>query len=750
VQSEIPPLAVKIPPRIARLEELAYNFWWSWHRQARDLFKTLDYPLWRSTGHNPVKMLLEVSPERLEELAADPTFLRQYDAVLMALDADLSNGHLWFPAHHPDLTARPVAYFSAEFGLHQSLPTYAGGLGVLAGDHCKEASDIGLPFVAVGFLYEMGYFRQRITADGWQEAIYPRFKPEEVAIREATPPQPPPPGGGEGRESLPPGGGEGGVFVPVEVGDRTVHVQVWHVQAGRTRLYLMDADNDLNAPWDRELTARLYGGDQEMRIRQEIVQGIGGLRVLRALGIEPLVFHLNEGHSAFLVLERARTLVEAGQSFDQARQAVQATTVFTTHTPVPAGHDVFPFHLVEKYFHAYWPRLGLSREQFLELGSPLQPPPPGGGEGGIWQQGFNMTALALRMCGYRNGVSKLHGEVSRRMFQSLWPDKPVEQVPISHITNGIHVPAWIGEAVNKIYRKYLRPDWIEWHDDPALWERILDVPEEELWAAHLHLKRKLMSLIRERARRWRIEGLMNPEQVLCAGPFLDPDALIIGFARRFATYKRATLVFHDLERLKRLLHDRYRPVQFIFAGKAHPADDGGKRLIQQVYNIARDPAMGGRIAFIEDYDLQVARYLVQGVDVWLNTPRRPYEASGTSGQKAAANGIPNLSVLDGWWAEGYNGANGWAIDAGQHYDDPAAQDAADAEALYRLLEKEVVPLFYKRDADDVPRGWVQVMKEAIRTVVPTFCARRMVKEYTEGFYIPAAKRAAEMGFSAVD
>ena len=707
MQTETSSLSAKIPPRITRLEELAYNFWWSWHRQARDLFKMLDYPLWRSTGHNPVKMLLDVSSERLEELTTDPLFLRQYDAVLIALDSDLNNGHLWFPSQYPDLTAHPIAYFSAEFGLHQSLPIYSGGLGVLAGDHCKEASDIGLPFVAVGFLYEMGYFRQHITADGWQEAIYPRFKPEEVAIREAL--------------------CDDGtcLFVPVEVGDRTVHLQVWHIQVGRTHLYLMDADNDLNAPWDRELTARLYGGDHEMRIRQEIVLGIGGLHVLRALDVEPLIFHLNEGHSAFLVLEHARELVKAGQSFDEARQVVQATTLFTTHTPVPAGHDVFPFNMIEKYFHAYWPHLGLSREQFLELGSHAG--------------GFNMTALALHMCGQSNGVSKLHGEVSRRMWQSVWPDSPVEQVPISYVTNGIHVPAWVGEATNKIYRKYLSPDWIERQDDPALWERILDVPDEELWAVHLHLKRKLTSLIRERARQRRVERKMNAEQVLCAGTFLDPDALIIGFARRFATYKRATLIFHDLERLKRLLHDRYRPVQFIFAGKAHPADDEGKRLIQHIYNAARDPAMGGRIAFIDDYDLQVARYLVQGVDVWLNTPRRPHEASGTSGQKAAANGIPNLSVLDGWWAEGYNGANGWAIESKQACDDPAAQDAVDAEELYRLLEDEVAPLFYKRDADDVPRGWVQVMKEAIRTAVPVFCTRRMVKEYTERFYVPAAR-----------
>jgi starch phosphorylase len=709
VQTETTLLSIEIPERIARLKELAYNFWWSWHRKARDLFKMVDYTLWRATGHNPVKMLLEISPERLEEMAADPVFLLQYDAVLMAFDHDMKNGHLWFPGKYPDLIAHPIAYFSAEFGLHQSLPIYSGGLGVLAGDHCKETSDIGLPFVAVGFLYEMGYFRQAITPDGWQEAIYPRFDPDESAILETV------------------GSDEELIYAPVEVGDRIVKLQIWRVQVGRTQLYLIDADHDQNAPWDRELTARLYGGDQEMRIQQEIVLGIGGVRVLRAMGIAPSVYHLNEGHSAFLVLERARELVEAGQSFDEAQRAVQATTVFTTHTPVPAGHDVFPFHLIDKYFHTYWPRLELSREQFLELGS--------------HDGGFNMTVLALRMSGRCNGVSQLHGEVSRRMFQSLWPDRPVEQVPISHITNGIHVPSWIGEAMNKVFRKYLGPDWIERHDDPVLWERILDVPDDELWNAHLHLKRKLTSLIRERARRRRVESRLDAEQVLCAGTFLDPDALIIGFARRFATYKRSTLIFQDQDRLKRLLHDPYRPVQFIFAGKAHPADEGGKRLIQHIYNAAKDPAMGGRIAFIDDYDLQVARYLVQGVDVWLNTPRRPYEASGTSGQKTALNGIPNLSVLDGWWAEGYNGENGWAIGCVQQLDDPWAQDAADADALYCLLESQVVPLFYKRDTDNVPRGWVQVMKEAIRTSVPTFCTRRMVKEYTEQFYVPAVEYA---------
>jgi starch phosphorylase len=710
-------LSEKLPSRIARLDDLAHNLWWSWHRESRDLFKMLDHTLWRSSSHNPVKMLQDVERERLEELAKEPLFLRQYDAVMMSLDRDLTDGHLWFPSKYPELMASPIVYFSAEFGLHQSLPIYSGGLGVLAGDHCKEASDIGLPFVAVGFLYEMGYFRQALTSDGWQEAVYPVFATSEAATREV----------------LCDANGDC-LYVPVQVGDREVQLQVWHVRAGRVSLYLMDAHHELNKPWDRELTARLYGGDQEMRIQQEIVLGIGGMRVLRKLGIEPSVYHLNEGHSAFLVLERVREMVEAGQSFEEACQVVRDTTHFTTHTPVPAGHDVFPFNLVERYFGSYWPHLGLSREAFLELGCADED-----------CGGFNMTVLALHMSGHCNGVSKLHGEVSRRMWQSAWPEvESVDEVPIGHITNGIHVSSWIGEAMNTLYRQYLGPDWVDQLDDASLWERILTIPDRELWTAHEHLKRKLMTLIRERARRARVERRKDAEQVLTSGTLLDPEALTIGFARRFATYKRATLIFHDQDRLRRLLHDEHRPVQFVFAGKAHPADDGGKRLIQHIYNAARDPSMGGRIAFIEDYDMQVARYLVQGVDVWLNNPRRPREASGTSGQKAAVNGVPNLSILDGWWAEGYNGANGWAIDAGSRaFENEWEQDAAEARALYDLLENEVVPLFYKRDADNVAREWVHVMKEAIRTSAPVFCTRRMVKEYAEKYYVPAAKRAKE-------
>jgi starch phosphorylase len=720
------PASCVLPARLARLEELAYNLWWSWRREARDLFKMLDYPLWQQTSHNPVQMLMLVSAERLEDLAADPEFLRRYDAVIRSLDADLADGHLWFPTEYPHLQSRPIAYFSAEFGIHRSLPVYSGGLGVLAGDHCKEASDIGLPLVAIGFLYQMGYFRQRMSPDGRQEAVYQRFEPREAAVRRARATDAAS-SDGRGPESET-------LFVPVEVGGRTVYLQVWQVDVGRVSLYLMDADNDKNAPLDRELTARLYGGDQEMRIQQEVVLGIGGLRVLRALGIDPAVYHLNEGHSAFVTLELARELVESGLSFEEARRSVQECTLFTTHTPVPAGHDAFPFRLVSKYLLDYATQLGIGRQSLLQLGCCR-------GD----EERFNMTVLALRMSGYRNGVSRLHGRVSRRMWSSVWADSREEEVPIAHVTNGVHVPSWVGEAMNRVYRKYLGPDWLSRHDDAMPWERVTEVPDSELWAAHLHLKGKLKALIRERARRRWVAGRIDAQQALCAGTLLDPDALIIGFARRFATYKRATLVLSDEERLRRLLHDPHRPVQFVFAGKAHPADEEGKRMLQRVYQAAKNPANGGRIAFIEDYDLQVARYLVQGVDVWLNTPRRLHEASGTSGQKAAINGVPNLGVLDGWWAEGYTGSNGWAIGPAPAQGGEPAAEAEDAESLYRLLEDEVAPLYYRRDADGVPRGWVGLMREAIRTAAPVFCTRRMLKEYAELFYVPAAERVGEVG-----
>lgn len=700
---------VQIPERIQRLPDLADNLWWSWHLPVRNLFKAVSYPLWKSTRHNPVRMLQLVSPERLEVLARDPDFQTLYDRVVATFDSELGDGHLWFTKQHPNLR-QPIAYFSAEFGLHGSLPIYSGGLGVLSGDHCKEVSDLGLPFVGVGFIYPQGYFRQHIPPDGRQEAIYDTLSFDQVPLFPVL--------DAHGNR----------LTVQVVLRGVQVDVQVWEVRVGRAHLYLMDTNVPQNDPWDRDLSARLYGGDQETRIRQEMVLGLGGVRLLRALGIDPSVWHMNEGHSAFLVLERLKELTQSGQSFETAVEVVRRSTVFTTHTPVPAGHDAFPYHLIDEYFGRFWQEMGIGRDQFLALGE--------------YQGRFNMTVLALRLADRTNGVSKLHGEVSRRMWQSVWPGRQTEQVPISAITNGVHVPSWISTELKMLYAQYLGENWEERHDDPVLWERLDDVPDEALWYLHLQLKAKLSGFVDERIRqRWR-SGSMEASQVLASGALLDPEALTIGFARRFATYKRATLIFRDARRLKQILHAERRPVQIIFAGKAHPADGGGRHFIQQVYQCAQDPEFGGRIAFLEDYDLHMARFLVQGVDVWLNNPRRPNEASGTSGMKAAMNGVPNLSVLDGWWPEAYHPGeggrppNGWAFGEVQ-YDDWDTQDEMDSQALYRLLEDEVVPLYYDRDAAGVPRGWVGVMKEAIRTSVAAFSMRRMVKEYTDQMYLPA-------------
>ncbi len=700
---------VPMPVRIKRLEDLAGNLWWSWHPPARNLFKALSYPLWKSTRHNPVRMLQQVSLDRLEILARDPEFLAQYDRVISAFDADLTDGHLWFGQQYPGLGGS-VVYFSAEFGLHGSLPIYSGGLGVLSGDHCKEVADLGLPFVGVGFIYPQGYFRQHIPPDGRQEAIYDTLNFDEVPI------QPVLDGNGDR------------LMVQVRLRGMPVHVQVWEVRVAQVRLCLMDTNVPQNAPWDRDLSARLYGGDQETRIRQEMVLGLGGVRILRALGIAPSTWHMNEGHSAFLVLERLRELAQEKYSFEEAVEMVRNSTVFTTHTPVPAGHDAFPYHLMDEYFGRFWQEMGVSREQFLGLGE--------------HEGRFNMTVLALRLAGWTNGVSQLHGEVSRRMWQSVWPNHPVDRVPIIGITNGVHVPSWISTTLKDLFAEHLSEDWESRQDEQALWDRVDEMPDEVLWAAHQHLKTKLLTFIDERTRQhWRA-GQMQASQVLASGALLDPEALTIGFARRFATYKRATLIFRDVQRLKRLLHAERRPVQIVFAGKAHPADGGGKQFIQQVYQFAQDPEFGGRIAFLEDYDLHMARFLVQGVDVWLNNPRRPNEASGTSGMKAAMNGVPNLSVLDGWWPEAYHPgeggrpANGWAFGEIQ-YDDWETQDEVDSQALYRLLEEQVVPLYYDRDGSGIPRGWVKVMKESMRTSVAAFSMRRMVKEYIEKMYVPA-------------
>jgi starch phosphorylase len=655
-------------------------------------------------------MLWAISVEKLEAAAADPSFVQLYDRAIHALDEARAARHTWWTKTFPDQDGRPIAYFSAEFALHQSLPIYAGGLGVLAGDHCKEAADLGVPLIGVGFMYPQGYLHQSVSAEGWQEESYERLNWTDAPIDQALTP--------DGRPCV----------TAVPLGDRTVLAAVWCVRAGRVTLYLLDTSLEENAPWDRELSARLYGGDRETRVQQEIILGIGGVRALKALGIEPAAFHLNEGHAGFVVLQRIRDLLESGSSFDNALAEIRQTTVFTTHTPVPAGHDAFPFSVVEKHLAGCWGTLGPNRERFLALGAH---------DSGSGPQ-FNMTALALRSANSINAVSRLHGEVTRSMWASLWPDTPEAERPVSAVTNGVHVGTWLAQDLADLFARHLGADWLERQDDPALWEGVLAIPDGDLWAVRQGLRRYLFTFVRERARlRWTAERVAA-QRVVAAGTLLQSDALTIGFARRFAGYKRPELIFQDAERLARILNAAERPVQIIFAGKAHPADDIGKHHLQQVYRRALDPLFGGRVAFVDDYDLHVAHFLVQGCDVWLNNPRKPMEASGTSGMKAAINGVPHMSIGDGWWAEAYNGRNGWLIDAGP-VDSPEKVDAADSAALYRLLEEDVVPAFYDRDAHGVPRRWLAVVKESIRSVAPRFSARRMVKEYAERMYQPAMR-----------
>jgi starch phosphorylase len=705
----------KPPERIGRLEELANNLWWSWHPQARALFRTLDYPLWRLSGHNPVKQLREISTDKLVVAAVDPTFLHLYDSVMTAFDAEMSEKDSWFSSKYPSVLDGPVAYFSMEFAIHNSLPIYAGGLGVLAGDMCKEGSDLGLPLVGIGFMYPQGYFHQHISAEGWQEELYRQLNFDEAPIKPVNPVH---------RSEW------CGPLVQVNLGDRPLHMGVWQVRLGRVNLYLLCCDVEGNMPQDQQLCARLYTADREQRIQQEIVLGIGGVRVLRALGIKPSVWHANEGHCAFMTLERVREEVEKGTTFTEALQRVQAATIFTTHTPVPAGTDIFPIPLVEKYFHTYWESMGISQETFLDLGR----------QDGTSDQTFNMTILALKMADRHNAVSQIHGKISRGMWRGLWPNVKEDEVPISHITNGIHTPTWVAREMGGLYEKHLGQDVSRRYDDASLRELVLDIPDEELWAVHQTLKRKLIGAMVERARECSTERECKARQVLAMGSLIDPDALTVGFVRRFTAYKRPELIFHDIEHLKRIVTDRWHPIQIIFAGKSHPADVPSKQLLHDVYTLATDREFQGRIAFVEDYDIHMAHYLVQGVDVWLNTPRRHYEACGTSGMKAAVNGVLQLSVRDGWWNEGYNGANGWAIgdEIGAH--EPMAEDKSDAEAIYNLLEEQIVPLFYQRDRNGVPHGWVRMIKEAINSIAPRFCARRMLKEYIEQMYIPAARK----------
>ncbi len=700
----------KIPDRIGRLNELANSLWWSWHPVGRSVFRTLDYTLWRQSGHNPVQQLYETTQEKLEFAAADPSFLSLYDAAIAAFDEEKNDGNSWYKTTHPGAFTGPIAYFSMEFAIHNSLPIYAGGLGVLAGDICKEASDLGIPLVAVGFMYPQGYFQQRISADGWQEEEYHQLDFSKAPVRPILSPT--------GQKCL----------AEVKLKNRMLHIGAWLVNLGRVSLYLLDTGLEENDPRDCLLSNRLYTADREQRLQQEILLGIGGVRVLRTLGIQPSVWHANEGHTGFMMLERVRDAVIKGKTFSEALESVRKTSVFTTHTPVPAGHDIFTTDLVSQYFDGYWPSLGISRDDFLDLGRRSH----------TTDGNFNMTVLALKTSGYRNAVSQLHARVARRMWCGLW-DCPEDDVPITHITNGVHVPTWVALEHRALYEKYLGKDWLDKHDDVQLWKHIEEIPDDELWRIHVLLKRKLFHVILERAQlRW-ARGEASPQQILAMGSLLDDSALTIGFVRRFTEYKRPALLFRDIERLKKIINDPAKPVQIIFAGKSHPSDTASKILLQRVHTMARDRVFQGRIAFLEDYDIRLARYLVQGVDVWLNTPRRLQEASGTSGMKAALNGVLHLSVPDGWWHEAYNGDNGWCIGDDTVSTSAEQEDKSDAEALYSLLENQVVPLYYDRDWNGVPQAWIARVKKAISSIAPVFSARRALKEYCEKMYLPAAK-----------
>jgi starch phosphorylase len=702
-----------VPEPLAPLLELAGNLWWVWQPDGVELFRRLDRKLWDTVHHNPIKLLGVIEQSKLQAAAQDDGYLAHLKRVYDSFKQHLSEPG-WFQKEHQDKSRLLVAYFSAEFGLHESLPIYSGGLGILAGDHLKSASEIGLPLVALGLLYRNGYFQQYLSADGWQQEAYPELDFYNLPVE--------PMRYTDGSE----------VHVRVDLPENAVFCKVWRAKVGRIPLYLLDTNLPENSPADRDITSRLYGGGTEMRIKQEIVLGVGGVRALEALNVTPTVFHMNEGHSAFLALERIRVRLEnSSLTFDEVRQEVMATNVFTTHTPVPAGIDTFSPELMTKYFKNYIPSLKLDEEGFLALGRENV---------SDRKQGFSMAVAAIRLADGVNAVSLLHEEVSRKMWHNLWPLVPPNEVPIGHVTNGIHVKSWLSPDISFVLERYLSSRWNTNPADQSVWEGVMQIPDEELWRAHERCRERLVSWSRQMLREQLIRRGAAYDDVAQADEVLDPEALTIGFARRFATYKRGALILRDPDRLRRLLSDAKRPIQFIFAGKAHPADTEGKELIRTIVQFARQADIRRRMIFIENYDMNVARYLVQGVDVWLNTPRRPYEASGTSGMKAAANGGLNCSILDGWWVEGYRADLGWAIGRGESYADPNQQDQLESQALYDLLEKQIVPLFYDRGVDRLPRHWIMRMKNCMRNLAPVFNTNRMVRDYAEKFYVRALDR----------
>jgi starch phosphorylase len=700
----------RIPERLKPLQAIARNMWWGWTREAVALFRRIDLDIWEQCGHNPISLLGALHPQRLRSLEYDEAFLAHMDSVYEDLQKYLSRT-TWYSRVYEGKMNMLVAYFSAEFGIHECLPLYSGGLGCLSGDHIKAADEMGLPMIAVGLAYQKGYYRQYLNSDGWQQEHYPDndfYNMPMTLVRDEH-------------------GGE--VTIHIELPRRRVAARLWRLEVGRVQLYLLDSNLAANEPFDREITSRLYGGDLDMRIRQEILLGIGGIRALKRLGYSPTVCHMNEGHSAFLALERMRLLMAREKlSFEEAREATITGNVFTTHTPVPAGNDRFPPDMMREYFRDYIQDLEISMDDFLGLGREHPADP---------REEFCMTLLALRLAAHSNGVSRLHGSISRRLWKRLWPGVPEREIPITHVTNGVHTHSWLSDEFSRLFERYLGPQWL---DDPVnrgLWHRVGEIPDNELWRSKERLRDRLVSFARERLKKQLRRQGSPSSKILAAEGVLDPEVLTIGFARRFATYKRAYLMLRDLDRLKRILLDRERPVQLIVAGKAHPQDHPGKEIIRQIAQLARDEHFLHRIVFIEDYDIEVGRNLIQGADVWLNTPRRPMEASGTSGMKAAINGGLNLSILDGWWSEAFSGENGWAIGTGEEIADHHYQDEMESRMLYDLLENEVVPLFYKRGADGVPREWIARMKSSLRSICPRFNTSRMVEEYVERFYLPA-------------
>ncbi len=692
---------------------LAKNLWWSWHPEVVNLFREIDPIKWRKLDHNPMLLLSEMTPDQLAERAAEMVLYTRINQAHRRLKEYLSNTQTTWGARETGvLGSRPVAYFSAEFGLHESVPIYSGGLGVLSGDHIKSASSLGVPLVAIGLFYDQGYFKQHLDIGGYQQEEYQDTRVENLPMDPAE--------GPDGKQ----------ITISIETRDGGLRAKVWLMYVGRVKLYLLDTDVEGNSPQDRDLTSRLYGGDVRTRIRQELVLGVGGVKALNALGIMPGVYHLNEGHSAFAPLEVIRQrMADDGLTFDEALRDVAHRTVFTTHTPVPAGHDRFPANLVEEHLGPLRDKLGISQAQLMGLGR-VEPQNE--------HEPFCMTVIGLKMSRRANAVSSLHGHVSRRMWAHLWPWRVEEEIPIGHITNGVHIPTWLAYPMHLLYDRVLRNDWQEWMGDAKVWQNLYNVDPGELWETHSDLKNRLLDFVRRRVGRQTRRRNESDAVIEAARTVFDPNALTIGFARRFATYKRADLFFRVVDALAELMSDPQRPVQLVFAGKAHPADEPGKQLIKKVENLRHERRFAGRVVFVEDYDINVARHLVQGVDVWLNTPRRPKEASGTSGMKAVLNGGLNLSILDGWWAEAYNGKNGFAIGDGRQHVDDEITDARDAQNLLKVLREEVIPLYYDRDADGLPRQWIDRMVESIATLAPRFSAHRMVQDYVRKCSLVAA------------